>query len=131
LLVKPLQAQKLSLAATRGTISLALRSGQGPSSEEHLSAITFPELLRAEASLTGGDGTTGEWVSSLLQSKTAPVDADPRWEMIIYRGPSLQELIFENATSSRRLQPTDESTSELGVNPDEENFDKLLGQSSQ
>jgi len=143
LLVKPLQAQKLSLAATRGTISLALRSGQGPSSEEHLSAITFPELLRAEVNLAGGPETTGEWMSNLLKSrntKTVPVKVDHRWKMRIYQGPSVQELIFENSSSSRRLQPTDESddepTSKLGVDPDDwkgqdtETFDKLLGQSS-
>jgi hypothetical protein len=137
LLVKPLQAQKLSLAATRGTISLALRSGQGPSSEKHLAATSFSELLRTEESAQSG--TTGEWMSNLPKTKTVPVKVDPRWEMKIYRGPAVQELIFENSTSSRLLQSTfaeseDESATKLGVDPDDwneqdtENFNGLLGQ---
>ncbi|NIA07078.1 MAG: Flp pilus assembly protein CpaB [Actinobacteria bacterium] len=147
LLVKPLQAQKLSLAATRGTIALALRSGQGPSSAENLSAISFSELLRSETDQTTQSKTTGEWVSNLLQSnkpdqtKTVPVKIDPRWEMKIYRGPAVQELIFESATSSRRLQASsaesrDKSTTKLGFDPndwneqDPENFNKIQGQNS-
>jgi hypothetical protein len=59
--------------------------------------------------------------------------------MKIYRGPAVQELIFENSTSSRLLQSTfaeseDESATKLGVDPDDwneqdtENFNGLLGQ---
>ena len=141
--VEPLQAQKLSLAATRGTIRLSLRSGQGPSSAKHLSAISFSELLRAEADQSDTE-TSGDWVAGLLKTKktkTVPIKIDPRWEMRIYRGPAVQELIFENSTSSRLLQSTsaqseDDSATELGVDPDgwdkqgTENFDKLLGQNT-
>ena len=142
LLVKPLQAQKLSLASTRGTIALTLRSGRGPSSVEDLSAINFSDILRSEKNQNGENQTSGEWVADLLKTKktkTVPVEMDPHWEMKIYRGSAVQELIFENSTSSRLLQPTsagsqDEAATKLGVDPndwkkqDAENFDKLLGQ---
>ena len=142
LLVKPYQAQKLSLASTRGNIALALRSGRGPSSAEYLSAISFSELLRAEADEDAQSKTTGKWVSNLLKSKkpkTVPVKVDPRWQMSIYRGPSVQKLIFENSTSPRRLlstsaEPEDGAATKLGVDPDDwskedaENVSKLLGQ---
>ena len=144
LLVKPLQAQKLSLASTRGSISLALRSGQGPSSAEYLSAISFSELLRAETDQLAASDATGGWLSGLLkgkeseQTKTIPVKVDPRWEMRIYRGPAVQQLVFENSVSSQRMpsisaQPQDQSGSKLGVDPDdwneqsEKDFQKLLG----
>ena len=145
--VKPYQAQKLSLASTRGTIRLSLRSGQGPSSATDLSAISFSELLRGESDEADQNESTGKWVSNLLkskkpdQTKVVPVKVNPRWEMKIYRGPAVQELAFENSTSSRRLQSsaaesTNESATKLGVNPDDwkeqdvKNFNKLLGQKS-
>ncbi|MCK4851420.1 MAG: Flp pilus assembly protein CpaB, partial [Phycisphaerae bacterium] len=49
LLVKPRQAQWLSMASSRGTIRLSLRSGRGADSTSTLSAITFEELLRGKA----------------------------------------------------------------------------------
>ena len=142
LLVKPEQAQKLSLASTRGSIALTLRSGRGISSTENLAAISFSELLRPEEQQSNGNKKTGGWVAGLLKDKEpkpVPVKVDPRWQMKIYRGPALQELVFENSTSSRILQSTagqsqDQSTENLGVDPDDwdeqstEKYNELLGQ---
>ena len=89
--------------------------------------------------------TGGKWVAELLKSKsqnqadTVPVKLDPRWEMRIFRGPEVQELIFENSASSRRLPPgsaelKDESSTKLGIDPadwrkqDADSLSKLLGQ---
>ena len=150
LLVNPQQAQKLSLAATRGTIRLALRSGQGDDAVAGLKAILFPDLLRAEleASDRSGQGkNAGGWFTGLLKSKktdlpkTIPVKVDPHWQVKIFRGSEVQDLVFESRTSSRRIEQdsaerNNQPSAEFSSNPadwneqDAEKFNKLLGQTS-
>ncbi len=112
LLVKPLQAQRLSLASTRGTIRLSLRSGQSKDPVTALPAITFAQLLRSDSE-NGPNGkatSVSKWMKRLLKSRkasrpVAPVKVDPRWQIQIFRGSSTEEIIFENAHSSRRIEP--------------------------
>ena len=147
LLVKPQQVQKLSLASTRGTISLALRSGQGPSSDNSLAAISFSELLRADQDQPGEAQTKtfGGWIADLLngektaQTEVTPVKVDPHWKVRIFRGPEVQDVFFEGSSSSRRIQPASaylnkEAATQISTNPadwnkqDAEKLSKLLGQ---
>ncbi len=114
LLVTPRQAQWLSLASTRGTIRLALRSGQSADSSLALSAIDFEQLLRGDAERSTSSKqpkSLKSWMKNLLKPKAStqpvvsvPVKVDPRWQMQIFRGSSAEEIIFENASSSRRVE---------------------------
>jgi len=116
--VKPEQAQRLSLASTRGTIRLSLRSGQGPSGISALPAITFGELLNSESEQADNPSPSSSkgWLSGLFGStkETAPqsrqvaaevVKVDPPWQMNLLRGCQSQDVIFENSHSSRRVTP--------------------------
>ncbi len=118
LLVKPRQAQWLSLASTRGTIRLALRSGQSADSTSPLPAIDFEQLLRGELynQTASRGGQSKSWIKSLLTPKKAPpvpvvsepvkvVKVDPHWKVQIFRGLKGEEIIFENVNSSRRMEP--------------------------
>ncbi len=115
LLVKPQQAQRLSLAATRGTITLSLRSGQGMDETGALSAITFEELLRNESSDAFGAGDSSKsWMEDFLTPKEEPkpepvaiqVKVDPHWSMKIVKGSQAEDIVFENNRSSRRVDPS-------------------------
>ena len=154
LLVKPQQAQKLSLASTRGTISLALRSGQGHSSVDSLTAISFSELLSADQDQSGEaqnqsagaqTKTFGGWIADFLkgenaaQTEATSVKVDPYWPVKIFRGSQVQEVYFESASSSRRLQPDSallnkQTAAQISTNPadwnkqDVEKLNNLLGQ---
>lgn len=109
--VKPRQAQELSLASTRGTIRLSLRSGQSQDSVAALPAISFTELLRNESPNSNAKSkSTAGWMQSLLKSKKASptpaiVKVDPRWPMRIVRGAATEAIVFENAHSSIRVKP--------------------------
>ncbi len=116
LLVTPRQAQWLSMASTRGTIRLSLRSGRGADSTSTLSAITFEELLSGKAekeTSSEHSKSLSGWIKSLLKPKkaspqpvvSAPVKVDPRWQMQIFRGLTTEEIVFENASSARRIEP--------------------------
>ena len=48
-------------------------------------------------------------------SPVAPVKVDPRWQMQIFRGSSTEEIIFENASSSRRVEPGSTGQNTQGV----------------
>jgi Flp pilus assembly protein CpaB len=126
LLVTPRQAQWLSMASSRGTIRLSLRSGRGADSTSTLSAITFEELLRGKAeeeTSSEQPKSLKDWMKNLLKSKkaspqpvvTEPVKVDPRWQMQIFRGPSTEEITFENASSSRRVEPGSTGQNTQGV----------------
>ena len=116
LLVTPRQAQWLSMASSRGTIRLSLRSGQSEDPSFALSAITFEELLRGkaeEADKRKQPKSLKSWMKNLFKPKkaspqpvvSAPVKVDPRWQMQIFRGLTTEEIIFENASSARRIAP--------------------------
>lgn len=122
LLVKPKQAQDLSLAATRGTITLALCSGRGEASTDELPATNFDDLLnpRSDEEM---DVTklkdSGSWLEKLLSSKNpdpaavlpapGPIavveEVDQSWNLRMIRGVEMEEVLFENSTSPRRLGP--------------------------
>ncbi len=113
LLVTPHQAQRLSLASTRGTIRLALRSGRGADSTLALSAITFEQLLTGEAdqAVRAKRSTSAkQWMENLLKPKKVsvvvpePVEVDPRWQVQIFKGGIAETIVFENSSSSRRLK---------------------------
>lgn len=147
LVVDPQQAQKLSLAATKGTIRLALRSGQGPGSVEDLTAINLGQLLSRGRPDQSATKDSGGWIAGLLKSnkpkppRAIPVKVDPHWQVKIIRGPEVQDVIFESSTSSRRIERNSaernkQSSAELSSKPadwnkqDAEEFGKLLGQKS-
>ncbi len=142
LLVKPKQAQDLSLAATRGTITLALCSGRGGASTEELSPVDFDELLnpksdkeRDTAELKG----SGSWLTKLFSSEQQdpvaimpqPVsdiimeEVGPSWQIRIIRGVEIDEVLFENSTSPRRLNP-----SQIEFKPEVRNAEDALRQDS-
>ena len=135
LLVKPLEAQWLSMASTRGTIRLSLRSGQSVDSVEDLPAISFDELLRGDLdglAKLGKPKKVSGWMKNLLTSKEVPqpevvvpvaVKIDPKWSMQVIKGAEIQRIVFENAASDRRVKPG----SKLIVNP--QNLKKLDGKS--
>lgn len=123
LLVKPEQAQILSLAATRGTITLALRSGQGgESSTDQLRWVTFSELLNPRSDETPSGQKSEEvnsWIKNFFSSRnqqhkllaskpelrTVAEQVDPIWPVRMIRGPKIERIVFENSTSSERMDP--------------------------
>ena len=138
LLVRPRQAQWLSLASTRGTISLAMRSGQSPGSTSTLPAIDFGQLLRGESDKqTGSEGGQAKsWIAGLFKPKTVspaavvskPVKVDPHWKVKIFRGLKGEEIIFENVNSSRRIEPGSPEEKSQGVSADHQEYQKLENQ---
>ena len=113
LLVKPQQAQRLSLASTRGTIRLSLRSGQGTDPATDLAAISFDELLRNEPPEQQGKSAKNQssWTNIFQSTKQTPtpqpavakVKPDPTWQVQLIRGPNTEQVTFENSHSSRRV----------------------------